>query len=223
MRDHNPEAEGQWWQDFLIPADEKIAHHSYICARNVLNGAEYAYPRERAEDVKTLVDVGTNLGQFICWAKRHWPGLVMAWGYEPNDAAQLVACWQVAALGMSALVTCAAVTTNLAPRLMPEPGLAENWGGWRTHNATEGEPVNAVHPRDLPAADLLKIDCEGSEAEIVDHYQHWAGVKVLCLEIHGIPDEDRHRMHAIIRNAGLVMRRGNLSDPSWDTQVWVRP
>jgi FkbM family methyltransferase len=220
MRDHNPEAEGQWWQDFLIPADEKIAHHSYICARNVMNGAEYAYPRDQAEDVKTLVDIGANLGQFICWARRHWPSLLATHAYEPHGSAI-----DLAAVNVEPAVWwyTAAVTTNPDPRLMPEPGLAENWGGWRTHNATEGEPVSAVHPRDLPAADLLKIDCEGSEAEIVDHYQHWAGVKVLCLEIHGIPDEDRHRMHAIIRNAGLVMRRGNLSNPSWDTQVWVRP
>ncbi len=213
-----------WYADFLIPSDDRIGHHSEICARNVLNGSEYGYPRTIAEPVKTLVDIGVNLGQFTAWASRHWPSLERAWGYEPHAEA-----FDIAAKNLRGLTTIgvslipAAVTTNPTPRLMPEPGLAENWGGWRTHNATSGERVAAVHPRDLPPCDVLKIDCEGSEGEVVLNYPHLEAVRVLAIEIHDLPTEVRHAMYKRIDEAGFVLKRGQVGDPSWDLRVWVRP
>ena len=203
---------------FLVPSDppERSAH-SEACARAVLGG-EYSYPRRCVENVRSLVDVGTNLGAFLVWAIRWWPSLERLYGYDPNREALLFADMNVVSDHPRTFVLRhAAVTEDPAPVFREQI----DWGASRTHGERDGVAVPALHPRDLPAADVLKVDAEGVGAEVFRCYRHWPGVRVAMYESHH--DEERDVMAKACMDAGLVMARGNPHDPTWDVRTWTRP
>lgn len=217
---------------FAIPAEpDDTSRHAEACARGVFAG-EYSYPRQSVEDdVHTLVDVGHNLGALVAWAcGAWWPGgrIRRVFAYEPNRDAVEIAHFNVDARlwqpegqpGEPPLyaLTRAAVTSAREARLTRET----NWGA--RHMAGPGEqdtdPVPVVHPALLPAADVLKIDCEGAGADVARNYQHWDQVKVCMYESHNA--EERDVLEACCRLAKLEMVRGNPERPEGDVRVWRR-
>ncbi len=204
---------------FLIPAEGEISRHSEICAMGVFNG-EYEYVRLQAEPVRTIVDVGCNLGAFATWARRYmWPGVEVIHMYDPNVQALNIARCNMALLPGPRVAQFyhAAVTSAPDPVYFREQ---ENWGGSRTWGETTGVVVPRILPGDLPAADVLKVDAEGVEPEVFEAYQHWAVVQVVLFESHG----DRHldALEDRCRKEGLTMVRGNPNHPEADVQVWAR-
>ena len=207
------------FRPFHIPAEPPLReHHARVGMESVFRG-EYAYARPCVEDVKTIVHVGANLGAFVIWAcEVWWPGRIQhVDAYEPNASAlQLAAqnCLPFCPVVFYPL----AVTSQKGPVLFHED---ENWGSSHTFGASSGVHVAALHPRDLPAADVLHCDAEGVGAEVFSAYQHWDGVKVAFYESHHA--EERDVMRRCCEAAGLVMRRGDPRNPETDTRSWVRP
>ena len=206
----------------ILPGEpEQRSRQSEECAREVLDGQIYSYERTQmdrsTEIVRSVVDIGCNIGAFIRFARLWWPTLEKVTAYDPNASACELARANTDP-GLDVEIIAKAVTIDPCP-LFNE---AIDWGSSRTYGQSEGVTVPAIHPRDLPACDCLKVDAEGVEAEIFGHYQHFAAVKVVCVEYH----EDRFRrlIMSTLDRAGLVMRRGN-PEPNTpvDTQVWVRP
>ena len=168
------------------------------------------------------MDVGHNLGAFAIWAcKCWWPGLITRVdAYEPNAKALEIALLNT--LGLPVVARWAAVTVD------PEPLFCErgadgraNWGGGRTSSVTYGERVQAVHPRNLPSADVLKVDAEGVDLEVFENYQHWSTVKIAMFEWHHV--EHREPMQDICRSAGLVqLRDDDGARYGQGQQIWGR-
>ena len=52
---------------------------------------------------------------------------------------------------------------------------------------SEGLMVKTLRARDLPPADILKLDTEGCEIEILLDYLHMSGVQAMTMEWHGLP------------------------------------
>lgn len=205
-------------QEIWLPDDPEVLRHSRICVTNVLEG-EYSYPRETSEDVRIIIDIGCNVGAFILWATKWWPKARLIHAYEPHQAALKVAMFNASSLGMVDFNR-AAVTINTAPRLACEVAYPSNWGGMNTVSEI-GEPVPAVHPKDLPPCDALKVDCEGCELEVFEHYPHLDRCKVVMFEYHRL--EFREPMMWRMTDLGFRMRRGNPnSTTAPDTQVWTR-
>jgi hypothetical protein len=211
-----------------IPAvPETTSVHAERSVRAVFAG-EYAYRRGRVEDdVRTIVDVGTNVGAFLLWAMAFWwpKRIARVWGYEPNRAAYDLAQNNGLRYALDPNFVrgdCLWMVLPLAVTIDPEPRLSDetNWGARSTHKTAIGEKVGAVHPGELPAADCLKVDCEGSGHEVFEHYRHWSGVKVAMYETHH--ETERDVMAAVCRREGLRMVRGNPSDPPGDVRVWTR-
>ena len=205
---------------FLIPAEpEATSMHAERCCRSVFEG-EYSYPRERIEDVRTIVDLGANCGAFAVWAMTWWPEIRNYHGYEPNlDALGLLEANFRSAGGLPGnwdmhpfLVTS---RTNDVLGLTDD----ENWGARRLTKFPR-EVSRLMHPRDLPAADVLKIDVEGNGGEIAFNYPHWSGVKVCMYESHNA--EERATLQSACSYAGLRMVRGNPLAPDCDVRTWAR-
>jgi FkbM family methyltransferase len=190
---------------FAIPEEWPSAESSM---RAIWDG-EYSYPREKSEDVHTLIDVGSNIGGFIAWARTWWPSLQNIYAYEPNEKARHVAKIN----DVNAMPY--AITTSDNPRLSG----TENWGDWNVMS-DRGAKVPAMHPSYLPRCDVLKLDCEGSELEIIEHYPHLASCKVVLVEIHRgvylIP------IHEKLTHLGFEMKRGNPHADDCDVRVYVR-
>lgn len=205
---------------FLIPAEpEGVSRHSEACCRPVLDG-EYSYPREAPEpDVRTLLDIGTNCGAFMVWAREWWPELNTLIGYEPNPRARYLATQNVP----DAYIFGDAVTTQTNAMLVAEASHPDNWGGMFIAPAPctpHGNCVPTIHPSKLPVADALKIDCEGGELEVVTHYPYLAGCKIILCEMHS-----RDLIRGVterIEGLGFRRVRGNPDATQCDVRVWTR-
>lgn len=202
--------------DFLVPGEPaSTSAYAETCVRNVMEG-EYNYERTAVETVRSLVDVGCNLGSFSLWASRVWWPLQIEsiHAYDPNFEAVSIARLNTRGLPIS--FHDAAVTEKRFALFR----CAEDWGGSRTCGETAGEPVRVVHPRDLPAADCLKVDAEGVDPEVLAHYQHMATVLVCMFEYH--EERDREPMEKVCMGAGLTQVRHHGSPPRQGIQIWVR-
>lgn len=212
---------------FLIPGEPEVRTQcSEICCRHVFEG-EYNYERSTIESVHSVVDVGCNVGSFAVWAcSVWWPGQIEEYyGYDPNAEAVELArqnCRNVAVRSRS--FTCAAVTSNPALWVSGRPMALfkehQDWGGSRTHREIDGVQVPVVHPKDLPMADVLKVDAEGVDPEIFYHYPHMRTVKVAMFEYHDAGD--REPIEWICRENRLTQVRHHGSPPRQGIQVWVR-
>jgi FkbM family methyltransferase len=203
---------------FLIPAEPEVRTQcSEICCRHVFEG-EYNYGRPSVEPVRTIVDVGANVGSFAVWASRvWWPGQIIRIDcYEPNASAISLIVQNTLVAGHQAWVHPVAVTSRRSALFKEH----DDWGGSRTCGETSGVPVKVLHPRDLPPADCLKVDAEGVDPEVFYHYRHMQTVLVAMWEYHDA--RDREPIEWICRENGLTQVRHHGSPPKQGIQIWVR-
>lgn len=179
------------------------------------------------DSLESFVEVGGNVGAFVIWACGWWPRLKRVVSYEPNLL--LVPMYQrnVCELGIEATVVPVAVTTARNAFLQDSPN--GDWAGNHTYGATSGVQVPCVHPDSLPPADGLKVDAEGVEVEVLEHYRYGTGLRVVIFEYH-FPEhrevlERRCASWGLVRarhhGAHLHERRGMV--PTHGIQVWIRP
>ncbi len=151
------------------------------------------------------------------WASKvRWPGQIEHIDcYEPNPHAAPIL--EQNAPFVATLHYCAVTSRPRETVLFREH---DDWGGSRTCGETSGVPVRVVHPRELPPADVLKVDAEGVEVEVFYHYRHMAKVMVVMFEYHVA--EDREPIEWICRENGLTQVRHHGSPPRQGIQIWVR-
>lgn len=123
-----------------------------------------------------VLDIGANVGAFSIWAAHRWPGSTIE-AYEPNPGTfailaenarryPMIRCHQTAvhpSAGQEAELFWRGLADGQA-------GLAEAMGATFTaETVAHGERVHVpvLHPRELPAADVIKVDVEGVEAAIL--------------------------------------------------------
>ena len=181
--------------------------------------ADYSYERSEVEDVSSILDLGLNLGAFtvnacLAW----WPGrITRVVGVDPNPVAMAIARINCASLPVEYHEAAVAL---VQPTFFQDEDLGSASTYWQRDPTIAGVPVAFIRPEELPAADVIKADIEGSGHIAFAGYKHWAGVKVAAYESHH--DLERDVMAECCRAAGLVMVRGNPSDPPNDSRVWVR-
>lgn len=174
---------------------------SRCVAREVLNGIAYPLLPEDvlpAESVKTIYDVGANVGvSCIYWCDSYPNAKVYA--YEPCEAAYALLCENTATLQVEPY--------NVA--LGAEDGLVDLFynveddvcNSLKNHKSYGHEKVvieRARHHINGPI-DVLKIDTEGCESEIIADVCAWMdGVKVLYLEYHS--ENKRLRIDAEVKH-----------------------
>jgi FkbM family methyltransferase len=160
----------------------------------ILRG-EYDVPLDSGE-LKVL-DIGANVGAFTAWASRRWRGCKID-AYEPISSSYRILLEnvkRVKAADPEAEITTynvAVLGTDLSRRRM-WLGL-NNCGEASFHNLGEQssitETVKVISARQLPAADVIKIDTEGCEVEILEH-MNLSRVKAIMLEYHSTHDRNR--------------------------------
>ena len=122
-----------------------------------------------------ILDLGANVGAFTRWAHLRWPGSTIH-AFEPHPGTFAFLRDNVAGLSDVVLHNAAVYPTN--QHKLPfftrydgdgESGLAD----CMAKTFVEAVPgsrtffVDVVHPASLPAADVIKLDVEGAEAEIL--------------------------------------------------------
>lgn len=77
--------------------------------------------------------------------------------------------------------------------------------------ADDAGDVDTLHPSDLPACDVLVMDCEGTEDEILDSLNDWP--ETIIVETHGFLDVPEAEIEARLETNGYeVINRGVEND-----------
>lgn len=189
-------------------------------SRQVFAG-EYDAP-ELPGSVRDVIDIGAGWGAFAVWGIARWPGINLTC-YEPHEAAAAVLCENLAEIHYPGPVGAVhairrAVTTNPNPKLNG----CEDWGAYHVAppDDTCAWPVPVVHPRELLPCDVLKVDAEGCEGEILEHYRHVAKCRALLIEWHS--PELRRRTNAVALRNGFRCVKCPVVDVSFGVSIWVK-
>ncbi len=171
------------------PASDGVAEGLAV----VLSGS-YDIPGLEFSAPARILDIGGHVGSFSVWAAHRWPGAQIT-TYEPHPVS--AAFCRLNTDGFSTVVECAVVGSGRPETLLLHEGI-RNTGQRSIHmlgeQRSEGLMVKTLRARDLPPADILKIDTEGCEIEILAEYQHMPGVQAIMVEWHGLPD-----YHALLK------------------------
>jgi len=165
-----------------------------------------------------VLDIGGNIGAFAVWARSLWGMNLEITAYEPLAEAAAYFFRNVPGAHLST----EAVTVDPKPVLRVYP----DWGMSSTHYVANGYragptatiPVRGLHPSNLPAVDLLKIDAEGVEFEIIDHYPHLQTLKALVYEYHDLSLREAIRSKVITSTRLRQVAKGSAEQ---GVDIWI--
>lgn len=201
---------------------------SFVCppsmlddANDIFSGTEYDVPLNFNGAPPRVLDLGANCGAFAVWAGMRWPGAIIAC-YEPNPEALRYLRENVAP---TVKVIEAAVTSKVGTVKLYEG--AKNLGMAGLEALPWGDPsvkgdgvaVSTVHPSKLPLADIIKIDTEGSELDILTHYD-LSETSAVMYEYHR--REDRRPLEDLLEAQGFFLVGGHIRNPWLGTMRWLR-
>jgi FkbM family methyltransferase len=134
------------------------------------------------------LDIGANVGAFTLWASCQWPRVKFVC-YEPVGASfkMLQTNIEMNTQIQASLLNCAVTTSDKNMKLYRSTAVGGflDYGEKIMPTALLGElAVAKINPKDLPVAQVIKIDTEGSELDILSNYPHLDKVNLVLLEIH---------------------------------------
>lgn len=192
--------------EFQIPeTPDKTRDHVRTLTQQVFDG-EYDHTELPTAGIRKILDIGCGWGAFAVWAYAKWLGAEIV-GYDPHgEALQYFRRNAPFATGIQR-----AITIDGAPFY----GVSWEWGSGHTRGRSDGIRVPAMHPRELPPCDVIKIDAEGVEPEVLEHYAHT--LKALIYEYHSPKDAE------VLRSLCEARQLRNLRHDTTDygTAIWV--
>lgn len=161
----------------------------------IIGNGEYDIPLASAP--ATVLDIGGNIGAFSLWAAKKWPGArVMAYEPWPENADS----FEKNCKGVESITLARAGVRGFTGAGVMHRGrnrmccsFVESMG-----DAVESPFIDAG---DLNSAEFVKIDCEGTELEILRRLD-LSNTKALCVEVHDVP-RDMQPIKDIAAGAGL--------------------
>jgi FkbM family methyltransferase len=165
--------------------------------------------------VMTVLDIGANVGAFTAWALAKFPGCKVT-AYEPHpDNAEMfklnvtspqVELHQHAVWNADGPVMLKDGANNCGEAQVSRDGNKRVWG------------IDAL---DLPPADFIKIDAEGSEEVILSRYGHIAQAKFVALEWHSAELRESCVKH--LQTCGLERVYSYSYNAETGVEIWAHP
>jgi FkbM family methyltransferase len=138
--------------------------------------------RRQVGAVRTVVDIGANLGFFAIAARSSYPDAVIH-AYEPNPRTVPHLAANVSALDITIFPEAIGSTAGKVQILDQADSILATTS--TSSDGTIGQvPLSIVLARVGGSIDLLKMDCEGAEWECFKSTECWKEVKELRMEYH---------------------------------------
>ena len=138
--------------------------------------------KHRGEDVKTVLDIGGNVGLFGLAARKAFPAAKIH-SYEPNKLLEPYLAIQAEAAGFEYFMEAVGLQRGTISLAIHEDSVqtrsVQNSGG-RIPQIAFREAIERLGGE----VDLLKLDCEGDEWTIFQDKESWQHVKHVCMEYH---------------------------------------
>lgn len=143
-----------------------------------------------------ILDIGANVGSFSLWANMRWPQSRIH-AYEPHPGTFRILTENLKALNN---ITCHNVAVYPSDNEL-EPFWSRYAGDgeaglvaymekiFQNLPQTQILKVPILHPRELPKADIVKLDVEGAEALIIEN-MNFKEVSLILLEYHNSENRD---------------------------------
>jgi len=138
----------------------------------------------KLREVRTILDIGANIGFFSLAARGHYPSAVIH-AYEPNPRIQANLCANT--LGLDIKVFPEAVGNKDCFVTMTDSGPSNQARAQIIDDPAHGIPqinFRTAIERIGGSVDLLKLDCEGAEWEILALEDCWKAVRNIRMEYH---------------------------------------
>lgn len=124
----------------------------------------------------TVLDIGANVGAFSVWAHHRWPRSRIV-AYEPQPGTFEMLKKNVRLLPDIQCINAAVFPTERGAIEFFSRYPSDGEAGVRECTIATFDPaqagevirVPALHPKDLPPADIVKLDIEGAEADVLRH------------------------------------------------------
>lgn len=188
-----------WPDGYCLPDDH---------CRDVLSGS-YDVPFSPATP-PVILDLGANVGAFVRWAVKRWPGCTIhAYEPQPSNFALLKRTVEIYGAGHEIHLNRLAVADKTGTFRLFKAGInCGEWSFMRTSPDNVSVLVKAIAARDLPKADILKIDTEGAEVMILRSLvSRLHEFSVVMLECHGAPVVNPIKM--VLDNSGFALTGEN--------------
>lgn len=190
------------------------------CVIGVLKNNEYGFPDlPETRAVKSVLDIGANVGSFVRWFDALRPGCVYHC-FEPHPGAREYLAENVKR--QSCAIHPFAVARGLRRSVPFYEG--SDWGlntlEPNFRSTEKSFVVQTFPPENLPACDVLKIDAEGVELEILEAYPYLDRATMVILEYHR--EEDRRPIEDQCLRAGLRCFRTDQLLVSSGRMIWIR-
>jgi FkbM family methyltransferase len=133
------------------------------------------------QPVRTVLDIGANIGLFAIAARHHFPASTIHC-YEPNQAlekhlaehcSKINARYHIEAVGLNATM----ISLKLGDGSLHS--VAQYQADGTIPQIAFADAVSR-----LGVVDVLKLDCEGAEWDIFSNPVPWASVRSVCMEYH---------------------------------------
>ena len=182
-------------------------------------GPENAWNRwQPGHDIRTVLDVGANIGQTLAYWKLRFPGArIAAVEMMPDNLGRIrrqeeLNGWKFGVVAVAATDTAAAVRVRLSHAnsrnrledIVESSAVRDNL---RTETiSVPGLPLAAIMDRlDFATVDLMKVDIEGAEVNLLRDIRNWSPrVRHLLIEVHD--NVDRMWAKAQLEAAGFSLR-----------------
>ena len=161
---------------------------------------DYGIAKVRGE-VKTILDIGANLG-FFCMAARHRHPGALIHAYEPNPRALPYLTANLTQLNVDVY---AEAVGSCSGRVRVVDTGTINFAS--THPDSSGEAVQVSFDQAVERlngrVDFLKLDCEGAEWELFKCTRSWSRVQNLRMEYHLLGRHTLESLDATLQSLGF--------------------
>jgi FkbM family methyltransferase len=175
----------------ILPFAVRIGETDILVLEEVFIKNEYALILEHVpSDIRTIVDVGANIGASVLLWSRAFPRARIV-AVEP-DSENINLCRKTAELGGANADFVEAFVGGTPRRSAIDRGNGARAYRLAPHSDSTAEGIPVVTLGELIASsgigrlvDLIKLDCEGAEAEIMPRCASWIkSVRWLAIELH---------------------------------------
>jgi FkbM family methyltransferase len=181
----------------------------YIALGEVFIVETYAACRA-APDVKTVWDIGSNIGLFVIWSSKFLPGASYQ-SFEPcastfdilerNRSRNPRITWDLNPYGLS-------VRDEICEGHVPG-GMYGSTSRHRKDGETVRLPMRNVEQvwreKGCPVIDLVKMDCEGDEYDIIETMPDamLRNIRMILMEVHVVSGKDPEELKARLKKIGF--------------------
>jgi FkbM family methyltransferase len=201
-------------RDFRLPQTLKIGGRSRVLSLPENDGVRSAfipiflddcYGLERTSGVRSVLDIGANVGVFGVAARIAYPEAVIH-AYEPNSELEPHLRKQAEAADFKYFLEAVGLEGGrVTLDRDPDPVLT------RSRLAPDGQVPQVAFREALQrlggGADLVKVDCEGAEWSFLGDRDAWKEVRHLSMEYHLWPSHSVPELMEAVRGLGFSVTR----------------